>query len=368
MLTLLATTEVQSYQLKHQQFSFTLVDTPGFDDTDLSDSDILRLLAKWLAISYQKGERLSGILYLHRILDPRMQGSALNNLFMFKSLCGDDNFKNVILGTTFWGAIEKLPGGATLGNERLEELTQTPSFWGTMIKNGSEAIKIPETQEAARELLLRFTAKPAATLKIQDEIINNGVDLSRTAALRATLVDTEELRARNERLLEETRQRHAQRLKAQEEARAREKKRVEREAEEKLRQQKLENERLQREYKRKEAERKKKEQEAYEEQKRLEKKIEREKAEMEARVAALKRKEMATKRHLKQQRYMNNLQTLMTRLALGVDNGVVICRLDGFRESGYCDNCFTNFGINGYYSTFLSLLSPPLFFLYLPTR
>lgn len=63
-----------------------LVDTPGFDDTNLSNTDVLREIATWLTGSCNNEVKLNGILYLHRITDPRMGGSAKKNLFMFKKL------------------------------------------------------------------------------------------------------------------------------------------------------------------------------------------------------------------------------------------------------------------------------------------
>ncbi len=48
-----------------------LVDTPGFDDSTRSDVEVLRELAAWLTATYAKEIRLSGIIYLHRINQPR---------------------------------------------------------------------------------------------------------------------------------------------------------------------------------------------------------------------------------------------------------------------------------------------------------
>jgi len=83
-----------------------LIDTPGFDDTDRDDSDILCDVALWFSESLKRGIRLSGILYLHRISDRRMTGSAKKNLLMFKKLCGNNALVNVTLATTMWGTVK----------------------------------------------------------------------------------------------------------------------------------------------------------------------------------------------------------------------------------------------------------------------
>jgi hypothetical protein len=113
-----------------------LVDTPGFDDTHRSDTEVLRDLATWLTESYTANIKLSGIIYLHRISDIRMQGSAKRNLLMFKKLCGDNALKSVILGTTMWDRVSELEGVA-----REKELISTPDFWGWMVSQGSRVFR-----------------------------------------------------------------------------------------------------------------------------------------------------------------------------------------------------------------------------------
>src|SRR4051794_37978067 len=80
-----------------------LVDTPGFDDTNRSDVDILKDIAFFLTTMHANRCRLAGVIYLHRITDPRMGGSALKNLEMFQKLCGTGSLPSVILTTTMWG-------------------------------------------------------------------------------------------------------------------------------------------------------------------------------------------------------------------------------------------------------------------------
>ena len=79
-----------------------LVNTPGFDDTYRSDTEILREIADWLAQAYQFRVRLTGIIYLHRITDVRIGGSGMKNLRMFRKLCGEQGLGSVVLATTIW--------------------------------------------------------------------------------------------------------------------------------------------------------------------------------------------------------------------------------------------------------------------------
>ncbi|KAF9259473.1 hypothetical protein L218DRAFT_947600 [Marasmius fiardii PR-910] len=84
-----------------------LIDTPGFDDTNKSDYDILKMIAAFLATTYEEGHKLTGVIYLHRISDLRMGGIARRNFNMFKELCGESSLKNVAIVTNMWGQMKR---------------------------------------------------------------------------------------------------------------------------------------------------------------------------------------------------------------------------------------------------------------------
>ncbi|KAF9166799.1 hypothetical protein BGX21_000840 [Mortierella sp. AD011] len=83
----------------------TLVDTPGFDDTSRSDTEILEDIATWLA--EMDCHKVCGIIYVHSILDDRMRGSSYKNLRMFEKICGKEALKNVVMLTNRWGRIDE---------------------------------------------------------------------------------------------------------------------------------------------------------------------------------------------------------------------------------------------------------------------
>ena len=101
MLDDLGTSEVGAYEITIDSTTLVLVDTPGFDDIEMSDYQILHAIAAWLENSCEKGQLLSGLVYLHRINNTRMSGSTIRALHLFQRICGEDNYKNVILATTF---------------------------------------------------------------------------------------------------------------------------------------------------------------------------------------------------------------------------------------------------------------------------
>jgi hypothetical protein len=156
-----------------------LVDTPGFDDTHRSDTEVLQEMAAWLTESYERNIKLRGIIYIHRITDTKMSGSALKNLYLFQKLCGDDALKNVLLVTSRWEELASLQQGES----RLRELEESPAFWKTMKAWGSRVCKHWNTQESALNILGHFTdhGTQDVILALQTQMVVDGKSLDKTS-------------------------------------------------------------------------------------------------------------------------------------------------------------------------------------------
>ncbi|KAF2670964.1 P-loop containing nucleoside triphosphate hydrolase protein [Microthyrium microscopicum] len=185
------TQQVQSFHCEIGQAQFSLVDTPGFNDTYISDTDILKELASWLLESYQGGTKLNGIIYLHRISDTRMEGSSLRNLRMFRKLCGDEFMKNVVLGTTFWDMVNEETGLA-----REAELLDTDGFFKEMKALGCDVVRITKDRDQNLKLLTRFENSQPSVMRIQRELLE-GKSLAETAAAATISPEMAELQRIN---------------------------------------------------------------------------------------------------------------------------------------------------------------------------
>jgi hypothetical protein len=154
----------------------TVVDCPGFDDTRRSDSDILEEIANLLALQYILGVKLIGVLYLHRITDNRMQGSARKSLEMFTKLVGDAALPNVVLVTTMWGLVNDKDEA----NQRYDELRE--EYWCDMIDKGSLTTQFGGSRASAEGILAQLLGKKEVVLKVQKELVDQDMKLSETSA------------------------------------------------------------------------------------------------------------------------------------------------------------------------------------------
>ncbi|KAF2745783.1 hypothetical protein M011DRAFT_446330 [Sporormia fimetaria CBS 119925] len=155
-----------------------LIDTPGFDDTYRTDSDILREVAQWLNTAYKKNIQLTGIIYLHRISDTRVGNAAFKNLRMFKKLCGNDGLASVVLATTMWSGIN-----AAAEADREAELLKTPTFWKEMIERGSKVFRHDRGRKTASDIVSYLIQKRRpVTLDIQKEMVDQKKKLVDTGA------------------------------------------------------------------------------------------------------------------------------------------------------------------------------------------
>ncbi|KAM6490517.1 P-loop containing nucleoside triphosphate hydrolase protein [Amanita muscaria] len=154
-----------------------LVDTPGFDDTQKSDTEILRLIAIYLSTAYENGKRLSGVIYFHRISDFRVGGISRRNFKMFRQLCGDDNLKNVLIVTNMWGEVDP-----QIGLARENELSSTDIFFKPALERGAQFLRHDNTIESAYDIIRQVMKNHPITFQIQEELVDQKKDISETAA------------------------------------------------------------------------------------------------------------------------------------------------------------------------------------------
>ncbi|KAF9647085.1 hypothetical protein BDM02DRAFT_2814789 [Thelephora ganbajun] len=175
------TEEVQaSEQFTVDGHPVVLIDTPGFQDTSKSDMDILDSIAQSLAAWCEQGERLGGIIYVHRISDVRFSGTAIKNFKTLLAMCGTKALQNVVIVTNMWGKVTP-----EVGVSREQELVS--NFFKPALENGALLLRHNDTTESAHDIIRDVLSKQRVTLQIQEEIIYQSKRIGETAAGKGLL-------------------------------------------------------------------------------------------------------------------------------------------------------------------------------------
>ena len=181
---LLGTTTVSLYSYDHtdragKKYKAHLVDTPGFDDLNRSDVEILHEIVFWLSCAYDNGFFLNGIIYLHSITAPRWTASSRRSLEIFKALVGPQNYKSVVLATTSWDDV------AEVDDEQAQEKYKSlvDEYWKDIKKAGG-FIQPPSYGYAwANQCIDHIVAKGTKhILQVQSELQVPGANLRDTTA------------------------------------------------------------------------------------------------------------------------------------------------------------------------------------------
>ena len=128
------TAEVKMYQIPDT--NVYLMDTPGFDDTYLSDREILNNIATALADAFNDEAEIQGALYVHQVTEARMRGSGRKNLIMFLNVLGEKGMNHCRLVTTKWSKQD-----VDESEDRERELCEKKEMWaaasGCWSQNGT---------------------------------------------------------------------------------------------------------------------------------------------------------------------------------------------------------------------------------------
>jgi len=158
-------------------YRVTLIDTPGFDDTTRSDTDVLNAIALFLAATYEQGSKLAGVLYFHRISDFRMGGTSTKNFKMFRKLCGDNTLQNVVIVTNMWGEVTLQKGEA-----REAELKSEDIFFRPVLAKGALMARHENNVTSAQRIIRLVLDNPPLALRIQEELVTEKKEMSGTSA------------------------------------------------------------------------------------------------------------------------------------------------------------------------------------------
>jgi hypothetical protein len=140
---------------------------------------------------YDAHRKLSGLVFVQRISDPKFVGQSKRNLRMLRNLCGTETYKNVVVLTTFWDNA----GPKERAVEREKELKSTA--FKDLVDGGACFMHHDRTIESAQKVLKHTLTLMPANVQIQKEIRLDGKDLVNTSAGSAYREEMEAILAKH---------------------------------------------------------------------------------------------------------------------------------------------------------------------------
>lgn len=181
MLT--GTQTVYGYRYYHTNAQeIWLIDTPGFNDTNKANVQVLGDIASFLCTFCSNHNLIiGGVLYIHRITDIRMSNSSLKSLRIFEALCGDACFEDVTVVTTMWDMLHTQEAVQAAENREVT-LQSRQDFFARLIQGGARYARHTDTRTSSIDIVENLVKRNRkVSLAMQKELQQNST---------VTLVDT----------------------------------------------------------------------------------------------------------------------------------------------------------------------------------
>ena len=180
-----------------------LIDTPGFDDTFRNDGEILEEINRCLSECFHKKAKVTGVLYIHAITEPRMRGSAMKNLRMFKEIVGPENMRHCYLVTTKWS---KQP--VSVSEDREVELKTNKNFWKPLLMGGAQMVRFEDSLQSAWRIIDPLARSSSFLFKLTQEFDVEKKKLDQTTSGKMANEELEKAKAAFRKEMDELRQDH----------------------------------------------------------------------------------------------------------------------------------------------------------------
>jgi hypothetical protein len=158
------TTAAEAFETSIGGTKLLVIDTPGFDDSKRSDSDVVIEISACLTAQAAMGVRLLGIVYIQDITVARMRRSLKRELEMMKKIVGKKNYRHVLLVTTKWGDRSRLREF----EGRQYELED--DYWSDMIDGRAGVHRFDGSTDSARSIIAQLNFGVSVELELQRQL------------------------------------------------------------------------------------------------------------------------------------------------------------------------------------------------------
>jgi DNA repair exonuclease SbcCD ATPase subunit len=151
----------------------------------MTDGEVLCLISKWLNDTYQHGMLLTGIILLQPVDGIRAYGSEVGRTRLFRQICGQDAFGNVLIGTTMWSKLKDRNDSL----KRVEQRKKSGDFWANLVSKGARLEEHQDTTESAHRIIRMLMDKSKKPLQLQEELARAGGRVSGTSTAKQLYED-----------------------------------------------------------------------------------------------------------------------------------------------------------------------------------
>ncbi|CAG8748637.1 13533_t:CDS:2, partial [Acaulospora colombiana] len=163
-----------------------LFDTPGFDDSNLDDVEVLR-----------------------KVTSIKKAGSY-PNFHMFSELCGSEVMNNVVIVTNMWETVSQ-----EIGERRERQLSITADHFGSAVKAGAKMVRHYDNYESTKNILRLVLPNVPEALRIQKEIADKNLELHQTSAGKVLYKEQEQLIRSHQEEIKQLKQQMIREIEAQ---------------------------------------------------------------------------------------------------------------------------------------------------------
>jgi len=158
------TTSLQVAEAYIEGQKVSIIDTPGFDDTEKPQAEVFMQIATFLERIYRRRHRIAGVIYMHRITDNRMNGVSMENFRLFQKICGPEAMNNAFIVTNMWSSIHP-----DVGAQREYELRNF--FFREALEYGARMRRHDDTRQSAQRIVLEMLGNRPHVLQVQEEMV-----------------------------------------------------------------------------------------------------------------------------------------------------------------------------------------------------
>lgn len=174
---MLGTQDVIYVNTAIDKHTITLIDTPGFDDSNVGEGVILNSMASWLLDTAQMDLLLNGIIILQSVAERRVGKTEKRRIGLLKRIIGDQFMSHVVVVFTH--------GDPFVAEERRDRITrrEKQQNWGSLSLPQSQYLDIDVRKRTNIQFPVRLLMnKPKRLLLMQTELQEFNGDTARTAA------------------------------------------------------------------------------------------------------------------------------------------------------------------------------------------